>query len=425
MVSPPEFHYRDATLTLPLVTINHGEQITDRAVIRHNNTTQYYPNQSMSNVNPVETGKVSVTVQSEYYRAWGEYFEERTDGTVDYPDSQPNTVRLNLTVPSDGQTVDGAIVSGGSGTAIELKAKTGVDSYNSKISDYASSSPGNNGDIYTAGEVDFKNDAILNGSLVIEDELTMKSDSEIRGDLTHGGDIPSDADSNHVVGTVGPGADVPDPKPVDGEIERKINTFETTNDNSTHSGNLTALDNGDPCTPCNLTAGQYYVEDFTADGTVYLKPDGGTVQIAVNNDFTVKNSGTVEVIGDGRVEFYVEDEGELENSAKVTNKGDNAPQFWLYMKSDESYTAKKGDLTGVVYGPKNASRGTTGVKINMKQDSQTYGALVGEIENIDNNADIHYDTALSSTSAVDTGESTVPTLTYLHISTNEINITSK
>ncbi len=44
MVSPPEFHYRDATLTLPLVTVSGSGAIRDGASISHNRTRSYFPN---------------------------------------------------------------------------------------------------------------------------------------------------------------------------------------------------------------------------------------------------------------------------------------------------------------------------------------------------------------------------------------------
>lgn len=69
MVSPPEFHYRNGTLTLPLVTLSEEQSIEDRVSITKGSSTQHYP--SSSNENPLENGRVEVTVQSKYYEAWG------------------------------------------------------------------------------------------------------------------------------------------------------------------------------------------------------------------------------------------------------------------------------------------------------------------------------------------------------------------
>ncbi|MFC6757652.1 hypothetical protein ACFQER_14540 [Halomicroarcula sp. GCM10025894] len=73
MVSPPEFHYRDATLTLPLVTVGSSGTIGDRAVISNAQTTRYFPNGTKNSAysNPLENARVEVSVTSEYYRAWG------------------------------------------------------------------------------------------------------------------------------------------------------------------------------------------------------------------------------------------------------------------------------------------------------------------------------------------------------------------
>jgi hypothetical protein len=91
-VSSPEFHYRDATLTFPLVRVEGsggaGGQVT--ATVRRVETTRdIYPNQSETYpdddrelTNPVHQGNMTVEVTSDYCEGWREYFEERTDGDV-------------------------------------------------------------------------------------------------------------------------------------------------------------------------------------------------------------------------------------------------------------------------------------------------------------------------------------------------------
>ncbi|MFB6256039.1 MAG: hypothetical protein ABEH58_04800 [Haloplanus sp.] len=103
MVSPPEFHYRQGTLTFPLVRIEGGGSATGRATVSAESPgqgTPVYPNDSAtypsgkSYVNPVENGTVEVIIRSEYADAWGSYFSTRTDGNVTYPG--PNTVAIEL-----------------------------------------------------------------------------------------------------------------------------------------------------------------------------------------------------------------------------------------------------------------------------------------------------------------------------------------
>lgn len=93
MISPPEFHYRGATLTLPVIRMQNRANAAGSGVTAKINavgrTNRFYPNQSRNytggsrlNVNPIREGEVIVTIQSEYYQAWAEYFRSRSDGEV-------------------------------------------------------------------------------------------------------------------------------------------------------------------------------------------------------------------------------------------------------------------------------------------------------------------------------------------------------
>ncbi|WP_436934649.1 DUF7289 family protein [Halovenus marina] len=99
MVSPPEFHYRSATLTLPVITISGDQHLGSTAVIDRQSTSGVFPDESNSLFsNPLQNGQVNVTVTSEYYRGWGSYFEERTEGAVAYQHDE-NKVTVELVVP--------------------------------------------------------------------------------------------------------------------------------------------------------------------------------------------------------------------------------------------------------------------------------------------------------------------------------------
>jgi hypothetical protein len=112
MVSPPEFHYRAATLTFPVVTVTGdgsgagGTTASIRA--KQKGVTQYpascntadcgypdtdddgdgYPAASDGDddggqfTNPVQNGYVKIQVTSEYAAGWEEYFRTRTEGKV-------------------------------------------------------------------------------------------------------------------------------------------------------------------------------------------------------------------------------------------------------------------------------------------------------------------------------------------------------
>ncbi|PSP31918.1 hypothetical protein BRC64_08370, partial [Halobacteriales archaeon QH_10_67_22] len=101
MLSPPEFHFRDQTLTLPIITVDGDRSIGGSAeVTRAGPSTIHYPNASTDDnfTNPLDSGQVNVTVHSEYYEAWGGYFEQRTQGNVHY-DHEAETARIELVVP--------------------------------------------------------------------------------------------------------------------------------------------------------------------------------------------------------------------------------------------------------------------------------------------------------------------------------------
>lgn len=114
MVSPPEFYYRGATLTLPIIRVTGGGgsgsgQVTATVKKDPNVTTQKvfpdpsrtYTGSSKRYRNPTAEGRVIITVQSKYYRAWGSYFEARTNGNIVYDHANEE---VELTLSTTGQT---------------------------------------------------------------------------------------------------------------------------------------------------------------------------------------------------------------------------------------------------------------------------------------------------------------------------------
>lgn len=111
MVSPPEFHYRGATLTLPAILVRGDDAVSGSADARvteaarttriHPNASETYDGSSRTYANPLENGTVRVTVHSDYYEAWGEFFERRTEGNVSYDDGAEE-VALELTTVDEG-----------------------------------------------------------------------------------------------------------------------------------------------------------------------------------------------------------------------------------------------------------------------------------------------------------------------------------
>ena len=153
MVSPPEFHYRGSTLTFPIVRVNNETELPtgtngvqagsgriDLQVSQSGDSRDIYPTQENGYPdtnpsdgvddgfnatgnrnpygnngtfddgdgdggyydNPATNGTVVVYIESEYYRAWADYFRTRTDGTVDTSDTPDGLVDGSSDPQGDG-----------------------------------------------------------------------------------------------------------------------------------------------------------------------------------------------------------------------------------------------------------------------------------------------------------------------------------
>jgi hypothetical protein len=112
MLSPPEFHFRQATLTLPIITVDGSASLGAGARISQTgSSTIEYPDPATDAnfTNPLDSGRVNVTVHSRYYEAWGAYFEDRTDGGV-YYDHANDIVTAELVIPFN-EDIDNVLAS--------------------------------------------------------------------------------------------------------------------------------------------------------------------------------------------------------------------------------------------------------------------------------------------------------------------------
>lgn len=129
VVSPPEFHYRGATLTFPIVRVtgSGGASGDSTAVVRQQTPTSViYPNSSVTSPhtyeNPQTKGSIVVEIESQYYEAWVAYFRQRTEGTVSVTPpatpGAPGVVTVELVSLGIGP---GDFQMPGEGGAIELR----------------------------------------------------------------------------------------------------------------------------------------------------------------------------------------------------------------------------------------------------------------------------------------------------------------
>jgi len=102
----------------------------------------------------------------------------------------------------------------------------------------------------------------------------------------------------------------------------------------------------------------------------------------------------------------------------------NATQFWVYGHSDfDTQMRRTGNndnfFVGVIYAP----AGETGTGEYHSMHAEHWGAVVTGSAELDNGGNIHYDERLNGTRAVPPDSSIIP-ITYLHISQNQVNVTS-
>jgi flagellin-like protein len=122
MISPPEFHYRGSTLTLPIISVDGADSFagpTSAGIAIRERSTRVFPNRSAPDYgnasyrNPIDAGNVTVTVHSDHYVAWADYFRQRTAGSVSLDHgNRTATVALiagrtggNFDVPAEGNAV--------------------------------------------------------------------------------------------------------------------------------------------------------------------------------------------------------------------------------------------------------------------------------------------------------------------------------
>ena len=142
MISPPEFHYRGSTLTLPIVSVDgeNGASGSPTAVVQQTRTARVFPNASASYangrpyINPASNGQIRVTVTSEYYEGWADYFTKRTETNVSDIDHVNRTVTAELItlgdqgrfdIPTDGNplSVRGLAANNLSELSLTVRAK--------------------------------------------------------------------------------------------------------------------------------------------------------------------------------------------------------------------------------------------------------------------------------------------------------------
>ncbi|MFC7020480.1 MULTISPECIES: DUF7289 family protein [Haloarcula] len=448
MVSPPEFHYRNATLTFPIISVEGDTSLSERASVRRTSSNE------VDVSNPIQNGTIVVTITSDYYRAWGQYFETRTDGEVSY-DPPNQRVTIDLVTPI-GTTKLTSAVAGLSSGSLQVQGNGGrpcgdspgsnpfyTDSYNSSepgdyCSQYSSGATGSNGNVTFGGSVDYQGNANFHGNIRSGSDVDITGSADINGDIywtdsfSASGSASYDSEEqisgvdtrsplNHFVATMG--QDVAD----DNDNDDANDAYDAIT-----GGPDPTLDFSSRSTVTIENAGRYHLEriDLGSGETLELDTNDGAITIVV--DEYVDVSGTIDVQGDNRVNVYVRTMGANPSDGKVSVSGwrdaglrvhggtvsvpgDDAPQLRFYANDTFNASVDGGQFTGVLWAPVGAG-GPGGTRV---ENGDIYGGIVSGDVNIDTKGRIHYDQALGDTQVV-SRKANVVKITYVHVSENTV-----
>lgn len=446
MVSRPEVQYRAGTLTVPLIAVRGQGGIDSHVqVTPAGQIERRFPDPTNDSTNRIKDGKVSVTVHSEYYEAWGEYFEESTNAVVYYDHGAEQATAVFLALPDEFSlnTAYGIIATAGSGRVRLAGKNVYVDSYNSSNGTYSQTQTSN-------------------GTLTAVNNVTSTGSAELQGDI-YAGHTANLSGTTDVYGTVHwtenyfqngayvvngdkkiPG--VATIEPIDGYVADVVSNASRSNDNANES----TISNNQISSSGTITAGTYYLHDLTLGPGESLEFDtsNGNITVAVRDYVDIAGKGTqdsksanVEVTGNGTVRIVIAGKDDVDvtvnndgtqetrqanfhlgKNSQISVPKNRSPQFRVYGKqsfvgviaSDNS--PAKLAMEGVIYAP----GGMTGTGSVFVKQGKYFGGIVAGSLNIQQNAEIHYDKGLGD--ARFPRSPTVSRLDFLHVAVHPINV---
>lgn len=456
MISPPEFHYRNGTLTLPAVTVT-GDVVSggDMSIRQAGETSIFPTSEKEDRLNPLEEHRVDVTVQSEYYRGWGQYFMDRTDGDVEF-DHERNIVVVTLVSPVDVDEVTAASASlsaggefsvyGTSASSCDGAGDVYTDSYDSSDGPYCEQfkendePPAWNGDVVYGKDVDISDGSggsnfygdVVSGQTVTVDDSEGSGQPEVYGNISYVDDCITDREeesgdcskriANESGGQVFEIDRVETANSIDWYIDTVVEEIAESPDEKNPEIAGERLDDG-----------EYYFDELTLsdDERLELDTTDGDIFIAVDGAVRLHQDAEIEVIGTGEVQLFVRGDGvsgnhlQMDNDATIGNDEDNATRFRVYGTADFDAVLGGGgsgnlaQFNGVIYAPP-GRHGTGSVTLD---GGEIYGGILSGTTAIDGGS-IHYDEALQDEQII-SSDARIIKVTYLHVTENRIHISGR
>lgn len=449
MLSPPEFHYRGATLVLPAINVTGGSVLNDDVVIQSAGTVQHHPDPARNLVNPVGNSVINVTVGSEFYRAWGQYFVERTDGEVRL-DDENKTVNLTLASPIGDITAESVVAGQASGGTLTLQGNPQhpchsggsttepyADSYNSSEGSYCDQYDPDR--VTSAGDITFGNDIRtesasggVQGDLIAGGDTRLHGNAPIHGNISYTGEC---------VITKGGGSDCSDAQADDSYSVEEIGGVSPSTridfaiDNTVkavhESGSSVNLGEGSGET-ATLEAGEYYTDSLTLTNgeSATLDTSDGDITLVVNSSIELLDDANLTVIGENNANIYVDGAGPgtdelLMQDSVVFAPNNSAEKLTVLGRGTFDGTVEDSSYTGVIYAPVGTDgNGSMDVLGHLFGAVVTGDLTVGGTGGSGGGAGgtLHYDEQLRDQRVVPPDQ-TIIRLTFLHITENRIDVT--
>lgn len=440
MLSRPEFHYRDGTLTVPIVAIDGETGLTnDVQVTQSGDSIARYPNATLGFENQPDEGTVTVTVRSEYYEAWGRYFEQDTDGIVTYDHAKEQVTVLFIVLPERNSFDAGIIATSSNGELAIAGTGAYVNSYDSSEGNYSETRSAD-GLIQSAGDFKASGNSLVDGDVKADGVVTLQGSTYINGSLWWSEPPePTDDMKAKVAGDVDWIDTVPTVDPIDPFIGTVATEVEQNNDNDA-AANITANELSVTGTETELHAGMYYLNKIElSDGErLVVNTTDGDVTLVVRDYVKLTRGAEIIVEGDGVVHVFMQSENEtvvsptgLGNQAVNFHVGKNAAvdvpeerssQMQVYGTSDFVATiaganSGKARFVGLLYAP----AGDTGPGYIYVKQGDMYGLAVTGNLTVGQYGAAHYDYGLRTTNGIG---SPFSTLEAMHVTEHQVRVAS-
>ncbi len=450
MVSPPEIAFQDKTLTMHIIRSDSAGSIHSTVQVdQAAQSTQQYPNATADEdlVNRVNESIIQVSVQSRYYKAWGQYFEGEANTVVQYNDAQNRVTVLFVALPVDYSPNAGVVATSGPGE-IRLEG-TGayIDSYNSTEGPYELSNS-TDGKVQAAGDVVTKGDAEIDGETQSGRNISVEGGSRLDGDAYANGTIEVDGTST-VTGTQYENEDrVPNIPPINQLVEDRTEEVADTNDNNeTEIIEDDQLDiEGEQGT---LDSGEYYTESLHLQGeTLVLNTTDGDITIAVRDSMVLEKNGGdnshIKVQGNGDVRVFLKSEQKadvsvpggggastsidevhffVERNGTISVPDDRSNRFMIFgpdhfVGAIGGSNAENADVVSTIVAP----AGPAGEGQFYVQQGEIYGAIMTGNLTLGQYGQVHFDRALLEKEIPLAPN--VPRLEYLYLMEHKLKVES-